>query len=148
NAMGVAQGARSEAETALKSWVDRWLAERDFVTREEFEAVREMAVKARTENSELRARLDRLDPAGASAPSAALSEPPSEPVSEAQAPPSHAMGNVPAETPAGEAGAPVSEVEAPASHAMGDRPAETAATAAGEPVSEADAPASHAMGEQ
>lgn len=65
NAMGVAQGAKSEADAALKSWVDRWLADRDFVTREEFEAVREMAVKARTENAELRARLDRLDPAGA-----------------------------------------------------------------------------------
>ena len=64
NAMGVAQGAKSEADAALKSLVDRWLADRDFFTREEFEAVREMAVKARTENAELRARLDRLDPAG------------------------------------------------------------------------------------
>ena len=61
NAMGVAQGAKTEAETAMKSWMDRWLAERDFVTREEFEAVREMAIKARTENAELRARLDALD---------------------------------------------------------------------------------------
>ncbi|MEO1961164.1 MAG: accessory factor UbiK family protein, partial [Paracoccus sp. (in: a-proteobacteria)] len=33
NAMGVAQGAKSEAETAMKGWVDRWLADRDFVTR-------------------------------------------------------------------------------------------------------------------
>jgi BMFP domain-containing protein YqiC len=47
NAMGVAQGAKTEAETAMKSWADRWLAERDFVTREEFEAVRLMAQKAR-----------------------------------------------------------------------------------------------------
>ena len=61
NAMGVAQGARSEAENAVKGWVDRWLADRDFVTREEFEAVREMAIKARTENAELKARLDALD---------------------------------------------------------------------------------------
>ena len=61
NAMGVAQGAKTEAETAMKSWMDRWLADRDFVTREEFEAVREMAIKARTENAELRARLDALD---------------------------------------------------------------------------------------
>ena len=60
NAMGVAQGARSEAENAMKSWVDRWLADRDFVTREEFEAVRDMAIKARTENAELKARLDAL----------------------------------------------------------------------------------------
>lgn len=61
NAMGVAQGARNEAETAMKGWIDRWLAERDFVTREEFEAVREMAIKARTENAELKARLEALE---------------------------------------------------------------------------------------
>lgn len=62
NAIGVAQGARGEAENAFRGWVDRLLADRDLVTREEFEAVRDMAVKARTENAELRARLDRLDP--------------------------------------------------------------------------------------
>ncbi|GGF59293.1 pyrroline-5-carboxylate reductase [Paracoccus acridae] len=60
NAMGVAHGAKSEAETAMKGWIDRWLADRDFVTREEFEAVREMAIKARTENAELKARLDAM----------------------------------------------------------------------------------------
>ena len=63
NAMGVAQGAKSEAENAMKGWMDRWLADRDFVTREEFDAVREMAIKARTENVELRARLDALEAA-------------------------------------------------------------------------------------
>ena len=47
NAMGVAQGAREEAETAVKSVIDRWLADQDFVTREEFDAVRSMAQKAR-----------------------------------------------------------------------------------------------------
>ncbi|MEL6801241.1 MAG: accessory factor UbiK family protein [Pseudomonadota bacterium] len=61
NAMGVAQGAREEAETAMKGWVDRWLAERDFVTREEFDAVRAMAQKAREENEALKARLDAMD---------------------------------------------------------------------------------------
>lgn len=60
NAMGVAHGAKSEAENAMKGWIDRWLADRDFVTREEFEAVREMAIKARTENAELKARLDAM----------------------------------------------------------------------------------------
>lgn len=60
NAMGVAQGAKDEAENAVKARIDRWLADRDFVTREEFEAVREMAIKARTENAELRARLDAM----------------------------------------------------------------------------------------
>jgi BMFP domain-containing protein YqiC len=61
NAMGVAQGARNEAETALKGMMDRWLADRDFVTREEFDAVRAMAQKAREENEALKARLDALE---------------------------------------------------------------------------------------
>ena len=61
NAMGVAQGAREEAETAMKSMIDRWLADRDFVTREEFDAARAMAQKAREENEALKARLDALE---------------------------------------------------------------------------------------
>ena len=61
NAMGVAQGAKDEAETAMKSIMDRWLADRDFVTREEFEAVRSMAQKAREENNALKMRLDTMD---------------------------------------------------------------------------------------
>ncbi len=60
NAMGVAQGARGEAETAVKSMIDRWMADRDFVTREEFDAVRAMAMKAREENAALKARLDAM----------------------------------------------------------------------------------------
>ncbi|NDW47980.1 accessory factor UbiK family protein [Ruegeria sp. PrR005] len=61
NAMGVAQGARDEAETAMKSLMDRWLADRDFVTREEFDAVRAMAQKAREENEALAARVAALE---------------------------------------------------------------------------------------
>ena len=61
NAMGVAQGAKDEAENAMKGLVDRWLADRDFVTREEFGAVRAMAQKAREENEALKARLDKLE---------------------------------------------------------------------------------------
>ena len=61
NAMGVAQGARTEAETAMKSLMDRWLADRDFVTREEFDAVRAMAQKAREENEALKARIAALE---------------------------------------------------------------------------------------
>lgn len=61
NAMGVAQGARAEAETAMKSLMDRWFADRDLVTREEFDAVRAMAQKAREENEALKARLDALE---------------------------------------------------------------------------------------
>lgn len=61
NAMGVAQGAREEAETAVKSIIDRWLADHDFVTREEFDAVKAMAQKAREENESLTARLDAVE---------------------------------------------------------------------------------------
>ncbi len=64
NAMGVAQGAKEEAETAMKSLIDRWLADRDFVTRDEFEAVRAMAQKAREENEALKARIAALEAKG------------------------------------------------------------------------------------
>jgi len=64
NAMGVAQGAKDEAETAMTSMIDRWLADRDFVTREEFDAVRAMAQKARGENEALKARIEALENAG------------------------------------------------------------------------------------
>lgn len=64
NAMGVAQGARDEAQNAMKSLMDRWLADRDFVTREEFDAVREMARLAREENIALQARIAALEAKG------------------------------------------------------------------------------------
>jgi BMFP domain-containing protein YqiC len=63
NAMGVAQGAKSEAETAFRGFVDRWMADRDFVTREEFDATRAMAQKAREENASLEARIAILEAA-------------------------------------------------------------------------------------
>ena len=61
NAAGMAQGMKTEAETAMKSWFERWLGESDLVTREEFDAVREMAVKAREENERLAARITELE---------------------------------------------------------------------------------------
>ena len=47
---GVAQGVRREVETAFKSQAERFLSEMDLVQREEFEAVRDMAARAREEN--------------------------------------------------------------------------------------------------
>ena len=70
NAVGVAQGARDEAETAMKGWMDRWLADRNFVTRDEFDAVRAMAQKAREENMALKARLEVLEKAATPKPRA------------------------------------------------------------------------------
>ncbi len=61
SAAGVAKGARDEAETAMRGQVERWLANMDLVTREEFDAVREMALKAREENEALKKRLDALE---------------------------------------------------------------------------------------
>ena len=61
NAAGMAQGVKAEAETAMKGWMERWLAESDLVTREEFDAVREMATRAREENERLAARVAELE---------------------------------------------------------------------------------------
>ena len=61
NAAGIAQGARTEAETAMRGWFERFLADSNLVTREEFDAVREMAVKAREENDKLTRRLEELE---------------------------------------------------------------------------------------
>ncbi|MDE0698118.1 MAG: accessory factor UbiK family protein [Boseongicola sp. SB0662_bin_57] len=61
NSMGVARGARDEFETVMKGMLDRWLAGRDLVTREEFDAVRAMAEKARAENEALRSRVEALE---------------------------------------------------------------------------------------
>jgi hypothetical protein len=61
NAMGVAQGAKDEANNAMSSMMERWLADRDFVTREEFDAVQAMAQKAREENEALAARIEALE---------------------------------------------------------------------------------------
>ena len=61
NAMGLAQGAREEAETAMKSLIDRWLATQDLVTREEFEAAKSMTQKVLKENENLAARVAELE---------------------------------------------------------------------------------------
>ena len=61
DAAGVAQGARREAETVIKSQMERFLTEMDLVSREEFDAVRDMAAKAREENERLAARIAELE---------------------------------------------------------------------------------------
>lgn len=61
NAAGVAQGAQEEAATLIRTRIERWIADRDLVTRDEFEAVREMATLAREENERLAARIDELE---------------------------------------------------------------------------------------
>ena len=58
---GAAQGARSEMQTLIKSQGERFLRDMDLVQREEFEAVRAMAVKAREENERLAGRIAALE---------------------------------------------------------------------------------------
>ena len=53
DAAGLADGAKREAQTFAKSQVERMMAGMDLVTREEFEAVRDMAARARDDNEKL-----------------------------------------------------------------------------------------------
>ncbi|MEM6495123.1 MAG: accessory factor UbiK family protein [Pseudomonadota bacterium] len=61
DAAGAAQGARQEFEGLFRAQADRVLSEMDVVRREEFEAVKAMAQKAREENEVLAARLAELE---------------------------------------------------------------------------------------
>ena len=61
DAAGAAQGVRREMETAFKGQAEKILNSMDVVQREEFEAVREMAIKARAENKALSLRIDALE---------------------------------------------------------------------------------------
>jgi BMFP domain-containing protein YqiC len=61
DAAGVASGVRREIDGIVKSQIERLLRDADVVTREEFEAVREMAVMARDENDALKSRIVALE---------------------------------------------------------------------------------------
>lgn len=61
DAAGAAQGVRREVETAFRAQAERMISSMDLVQREEFEAVREMALKARAENEKLAARIAELE---------------------------------------------------------------------------------------
>lgn len=61
SALGTLQGAKSEAETIIRQRLERVLSDMDLVTREEFEAVRAMAVAAREENERLLKRIEALE---------------------------------------------------------------------------------------
>ncbi|MBB5519996.1 accessory factor UbiK family protein [Amphiplicatus metriothermophilus] len=60
-AAGAADGVRREAETVIRGNLQRLIADMDFVPREEFEAVRDMARAAREENEALKARIAALE---------------------------------------------------------------------------------------
>jgi len=77
DAAGVAQGVRREFDTLFRSQAERMLRELDVVTREEFEAVKDMVRLAREENDALKARIAALEiQVGASKAGTAPADPP------------------------------------------------------------------------
>ena len=66
---GTVAGAGREAEAAMRDRAKEFVGRMDFVSREEFEAVKQMAATARAEAEALKARLDKLE--GAAKPAAA-----------------------------------------------------------------------------
>jgi BMFP domain-containing protein YqiC len=60
-ALGTLGGLKAELDAQVRALVERFLKSQDLVTRDEFEAVKEIAARARAEAEELRARLDALE---------------------------------------------------------------------------------------
>ena len=60
-AVGALAGVKREIETLVRQQLERMLSSLDLVTRDEFDAVKEMAVKARSEQEELANRLLSLE---------------------------------------------------------------------------------------
>ena len=60
SAVGVAQGAKTEADNAIRGLLDKWLSDREFVTREEFDVFKTIAMKTRAENEALRLEIEKL----------------------------------------------------------------------------------------
>ena len=60
-AMGTLAGMRREMETAMRQRMEEFIGGLDLVKREEFDAVKEMAARARAENEELKARIAALE---------------------------------------------------------------------------------------
>lgn len=61
DAAGAAQGVKREVETLMKAQGEKMLSSMDVISREEFEAVRTMAEKARVENERLAERIAALE---------------------------------------------------------------------------------------
>ncbi len=59
--IGMAQGVQDEAKSFMRAQADRFVADMDLVTRDEFESVKAMALAAKQESADLRQRLERLE---------------------------------------------------------------------------------------
>jgi BMFP domain-containing protein YqiC len=84
-AINTLSGVREEIESRLRERVERWLAEMDMVPREEFEAIKELAQKARAEQEDLTVKVAALEqklaamsaaPEAASRPTRTAASPP------------------------------------------------------------------------
>jgi BMFP domain-containing protein YqiC len=60
-AINTLSGVRAEIESRLRERVERWLTEMDMVPREEFEAIKEIAQKARVEQEDLSVKVAALE---------------------------------------------------------------------------------------
>ena len=73
-AIGALSGVRSEVEARLREQLERVLGGMDLVSREEFEAVKAMAAKARSEQEDLQKRVTELESQMAAAAGRKLAE--------------------------------------------------------------------------
>ena len=65
---GTMAGVGREAESSMRDKMREWVGGLDMVSREEFDAVKAMAVAARDENEALKARIEKLEAGAASKP--------------------------------------------------------------------------------
>lgn len=71
DAFGAAQAVGDEARTAMRAQADRFIADMDLVSREEFDVVKAALATARQEIETLNARLAALEATGTAKPVAA-----------------------------------------------------------------------------
>jgi len=62
-AVSTLTGMKDEIDALIRQRLERFMGDADLVTREEFDAVKAMAAKARTENEALEARIATLEAA-------------------------------------------------------------------------------------
>jgi BMFP domain-containing protein YqiC len=60
-ALGALSGLKAEVEALVRQQFERFMAGADMVPRDEFEAVRALAIKARTEQEDLEVRVAALE---------------------------------------------------------------------------------------
>lgn len=82
DAAAAAQGVRREVETAFRAQAERFMSDMDIVSRDDHEAVKAMAAKARAENEALKAALAALEARVAVLEAAAGIAPPAAPAAD------------------------------------------------------------------